>query len=217
MSPPILYSLRRCPYTMRARLAILLSKQTVILREIVLKNIPPQMLAVSKHARVPLLVFDDGTVIEESLDIMLWALAQNDPSDLLLSSQVDALPAMLALIDRNDNVFVPALEQYKAAARYHDTAQEHYLDQCQPFISHLEQRLDEHLFLMGMTPSLVDYALLPFVRQFSRVNHRGYLQSPHKNVRRWMNSHYEQPIFSKAMTPCPLWLDNQDIVLFGGQ
>jgi glutathione S-transferase len=109
MTLPILYSLRRCPYAMRARIGILLAKQPVMLRDIIMKNIPAEMIAVSPKATVPVLVLADSTVIDESLDIMLWALQQSDPSNLLVKESTDALPTMLNLIHRNDNEFVGAL------------------------------------------------------------------------------------------------------------
>ena len=215
MPPPILYSLRRCPYAMRARLGLLQAKQTVMLRDIVMKNIPPEMLAISPKGTVPVLVLEDSSVIDESIDIMIWALKQNDPNNLLYSEQPNTLPAILALIKRNDNEFVESLEKYKVAARYHDTAEVNYREQCELFICHLEQCLAEHGFLMGITPSLADYALLPFIRQFSRVDRKWYLQAHYPNIQRWLSTHYEDPLYSKAMKKYPQWLDNHEVILFG--
>ncbi len=119
MSLPILYSLRRCPYAMRARIALLLAKQPVLLRDVVMKNIPEELLAVSPKRTVPILLIEDSHVIDESVDIMIWALNQNDPNNLLIKSHPDAFPTMQTLINRNDNEFVESLEKYKTAARYH--------------------------------------------------------------------------------------------------
>lgn len=215
MTLPILYSLRRCPYAMRARIGILLAKQPVMLRDIIMKNIPAEMIAVSPKATVPVLVLADSTVIDESLDIMLWALQQSDPSNLLVKESTDALPTMLNLIHHNDNEFVESLEKYKVAARYHDIAEVFYRNQCEIFITDLEERLATNEFLMGDKPCLADYALLPFVRQFSRVDRKWYLHSPYSNIQRWLNTHYQNPLFSKAMKKYPQWLDNHESVLIG--
>lgn len=214
MPLPLIYSLRRCPYCMRARLGLLLAKQPVMLRDVVIKNLPTEMLTVSPKGTVPVLVLDDSSVIDESLDIMIWALNQNDPNNLLLSGQPNALPAMLTLINRNDNEFVFSLEKYKVAARYHDTTEGYYRQQCELFICHLEQRLTDQNFFMGNRPSLTDYALLPFIRQFSRVDRRWYLKAPYPNLQRWLGIHYQNPLYSKAMTKYPRWLDNHEDILF---
>ncbi|MEE1675807.1 glutathione S-transferase [Agarivorans aestuarii] len=224
---PILYSLQNCPYAMRARLAILLAEQAVYLRPIVMKNKPAEMLAVSPKATVPVLVLGDKQqglkqhssnvqVIDESLDIMLWALKRNDPQDLLYASQPDALAEMLQVIEQNDRQFKPDLECYKDAKRYHHEDLEACRLKCEPFVQHLEQRLTQHAFLMGEQPSLLDYALLPFVRQFSKVNRQLYLNGPYTHLQAWLNQHLQSRLFSKAMFKHPLWLDTQQNVLFGG-
>lgn len=215
MSLPILYSLRQCPYAMRARIGLLLARQTVLLRDIVMTNIPDEMLTVSPKGTVPVLLFDDATVIEESLDIMIWALNQNDPNNLLYKQQPDAYAEMLALIKRSDIEFVELLNKYKAAARYHDTNEVDCRQQCEGFITILEARLNQHEYLMGNIPGLADYAILPFIRQFSRVDRKWYLQSPYPKLQLWLEKHYQNPLFSKAMKKYPQWLDNKEVVLFG--
>lgn len=222
MSLPILYSLRQCPYAMRARMGLLLAKQSVILRDIVMKNIPTQMLAASPKGTVPVLVFNDSSVIDESLDIMLWALRQNDPNNLLYNHQPatldhDILKQMLVLISRNDNEFVDALKKYKAAARYHDNNIESARQQCEPFINDIEVLLTNHNYIMGDSLSLVDYAIMPFVRQFSRVDRKWYKHAPYPKLRCWLEKHYQAPVFAKAMTPYSQWLDSNAAVIFGSE
>ena len=214
MTLPILYSLRQCPYAMRARMGLLLAKQPVLLRDIVMKNIPADMLSVSAKGTVPVLLFEDSSVIDESLDIMIWALGVNDPANLLYRHEPDAFSLMLDLIKRNDTEFVDSLNKYKAAARYHDVNVVVCRQECESYISHLEQRLTEHEFLMGVTPSLADYAILPFIRQFSRVDRKWYLQSPYQNIQRWLEIHYQNPLFSRAMTKYSQWLDSKEDILF---
>ncbi len=220
---PILYSLQNCPYAMRARLAILLAQQTVMLRAIVMQNKPPEMLALSPKGTVPVLVLgsmnksmNKKTVIDESLDIMLWALKLNDPVNLLYSQDADALAEMLQIINDNDENFKPKLEQYKRAKRFHGNDEEQCRLLCEPFIQSLEHRLAQDEFLMSSTPSLLDYALLPFIRQFSRVNRQLYLHGPYTHLQRWLNHHLQSRLFSKAMSKYPLWLDNHEECIFGG-
>jgi len=213
---PILYSLQHCPYAMRARMGIFLAKQPVMLRAIVLKNKPDEMLKLSSKGTVPVLVIDQSTVIDESLDIMLWALAQSDPDNLLHKEKTNALPEMLSLISRFDNEFKECLEKYKCAKRYHETSITDDRKQCEIFILELEQCLTQHKFIMGETLSLVDYAILPFIRQFARVERQWYLQSPYPYLQRWLKAHLQSRIFSKAMTKFPLWLDSRESFLIGG-
>lgn len=218
MKLPILYSLQNCPYAMRARLAILLARQTVMLRAIVMQNKPAEMLALSPKGTVPVLVLESENkkyVIDESLEIMLWALNINDSENLLYSQDADALAEMLQIIYENDEQFKPKLEQYKRARRFHGNNEEHCRLLCEPFIQRLEYRLAQHEFLMGSTPSLLDYALLPFIRQFSRVNRQLYLQGPYAHLQRWLTHHLQSRLFSKAMLKYPLWLDNHEECIFG--
>jgi len=214
MSHPILYSLRQCPYAMRARLGLLLAQQSVILRDIVMTSIPDEMFAASAKGEVPVLVFDDGKVIDESLDIMLWALKENDPRNLLYSQNETMLSNMLALIERSDHEFVEALNKYKAASRYHDDNLDEYRQLCEPFIKNLEHKLTKHNFIMGEQASLVDYAILPFIRQFSRVDKKWYQQAPYPKLRAWLERHYQNPIFSKAMKKYPQWLETKEVIVF---
>lgn len=215
MSLPILYSLRQCPYAMRARIGILLAKQTVLLRDIVMTDIPKEMLMASPKGTVPVLLFENESVIDESIDIMIWALNQNDPDNLLYKDQANCYVDMLALIKKNDTEFVAALNKYKAASRYRDTNKEVCRQQCEYFISQLEERLNKHEYLIGDTVSLADYAILPFIRQFSRVDRKWYSQSPYPKLQRWLEKHYLNPLFSKAMKIQPQWTTNRALVFFG--
>ncbi|MDX2426049.1 MAG: glutathione S-transferase [Cycloclasticus sp.] len=226
MTLPILYSLQNCPYAMRARLAILLAGQAVRLRPITMGNKPTDMLAVSAKGTVPVLILKNRVdvnnenegkkhVIDESLDIMLWALTLNDPENLLYSKNPEFLKEMLAIIEENDKQFKPTLEQYKRARRYHKEDEEHCRQLCEPFIQQLEARLGQHEFLMGPTPSLLDYALLPFIRQFSRANRQAYLQGPYTHLQKWLNRQLQSRLYSTAMFKYPLWLDTHQDVIFG--
>jgi glutathione S-transferase len=202
---------------MRARLSLLLAEQTVRLRDIVLTDKPSEMLAASSKGTVPLLVFEQGKVIEESLDIMLWALHLNDPQNLLYADNPETLPLMLELINTNDNEFISQLKKYKCAARYKDDDEAYHRQHCEQFILHLEQRLTTHRYFMGDTLSLADYAILPFIRQFAKVDRKWYLSAPYPNLQRWLNQHLQSPLYTKALAKYPRWSqDNQD-TLFAAQ
>jgi glutathione S-transferase len=207
---PILYSLQNCPYAMRARLAILLAQQTVQIRAITMKDKPSEMLLASPKGTVPVLVIENGDetqVIDESLDVMLWALNCDDPENLLYSHNPKALQEMLKVIEENDTEFKPNLEKYKRAKRFHGEDEEACRLECESFVQGLEQRLSQHEFLMSSTPSLLDFALLPFIRQFSRVNKPMFAHERYDNLRRWLSYHLQSRLFSKAMFKYPLWLD----------
>jgi glutathione S-transferase len=214
---PVLYSLQHCPYAIRARLGILLAEQTVYLRAIDLKDKPEDMLKVSPTGTVPLLILDQSIVIDESLEIMVWALGNNDPDNLLGSDVTTDLPNMLSIINKYDNEFKDWLEKYKCAKRYHETNKDYFRQQCELFIAELEQRLTSDDFFMGEKASLVDYAIMPFIRQFARVERQWYLQSPYPKVRQWLNKHLQSSLFSKTMTKYPLWLENHESYLMGGK
>lgn len=225
---PVLYSLRNCPYAMRARIAIFKSKQAVLLRDVVLTNKPQEMLIASPKGTVPVLVLANGTVIDESLAVMLWTLTETDP-DNLMHSDVDGsindkadsvLAEMLTLIDEFDHDFKACLDKYKCAKRYQrGNSLEDSIEQCRAacevYIQQLEHRLTEHAFLMSDKESLADIALLPFIRQFAKVERQWYLQSPYSKVRQWLNHYLQSPMFTKVMAKYPLWLDNYDVVIFG--
>ncbi|GAA0821967.1 glutathione S-transferase [Colwellia asteriadis] len=220
-SLPVLYSLRNCPYAMRARMAIFKTKQIIQLRDIVLSNKPSEMIAASTKATVPVLVLADGSVIDESLAIMLWALQQSDPNDLLhqkshnTANNKNTLTAMLVLIAEFDTDFKSCLEQYKCAKRYQEDNVVECRIACEQYLQRLEQRLTQHPFLMSDKESLTDIALMPFIRQFARVERQWYLQSPYPKVRQWLNNYLQSPMFTKVMAKYPLWLDNHEVVLFG--
>ena len=222
---PILYSLQHCPYAMRARLGILLAQQSVLIRAVVTKNKAAEMLAVSPKGTVPVLIIDHAewpeeehykaTIIDESIDIMLWALKLNDPQNLLRAEDSNNLDAMLKLIWRNDKEFKPNLEVYKLARRFHKQSELADRKLCEDFVAELEKKLESGHYLMGDHPTLADYALLPFIRQFARVDRKWYLQSPYPRLRDWLNRHLQMPLFTKAMAKYPLWLDSHESFLLG--
>lgn len=210
-SLPLLYSFRRCPYAMRARLGILFAKQQVELREIVLKNKPPQMLAISLKGTVPVLQLTDGKVIEESREIMEWALEQKDPQGLL---DTEVLSQANALIDKNDNEFKHWLDRYKYADRHLEMTQEEYRLQGEEFLQVLEKLLTENSYLLGDKVTIADIGIMPFVRQFAHVDRDVFYSMPYPNLQRWLKHWLEHPIFLQVMSKYQPWQEEDEVVVF---
>ena len=210
---PILYSLQNCPYAMRARLALLLSEQPIIIRAIKLQNKPQCMLDASPKGEVPVLVLSKGTqpqlIIDESMDIMLWALAQNDPRDLLHKNDATQRE-VIELIRRADDEFKHPLEQYRAAKRYHRDSEVQWRQQCEVFIQALEIRISQQGFFVGNKASLADFALIPFMRQFGRVDRKWFAQTPYPNLKSWLAAQLQSQLYATMMTKHPLWYTGAD-------
>ena len=210
-SYPCLYSFRRCPYAMRARLGILFAELQVELREITLKNKPPQMLAISPKGTVPVLQLLDGTVIEESREIMTWALAQRDSQGLL---NAETLLEANALIDKNDNEFKYWLDRYKYADRHLEMSQTEYRQQGEVFLQLLEELLTENSYLLGESITIADIGIMPFVRQFAHVNRDVFYDLPYPNLQHWLQDWLSHPLFLQAMTKFHPWQEKDDVVVF---
>lgn len=213
---PIFYSFRRCPYAMRARLALSASGQQCVLREIVLRDKPKEMRAVSAKATVPVLVLPDGSVLEESLDIMLWALEKHDPQQWL-SPETGSLEDMKKVLARNDGDFKYHLDRYKYATRYKPEADPIYhRDEGAVFLNFLEERLARHRQLFGDKPALADFALFPFVRQFANTDRDWFDNQPLPYLHKWLSDHLASDLFSAIMTKWSVWTPDATEVLFPG-
>lgn len=213
MSLPILYSFRRCPYAMRARLALKYAAIPVELREVALRSKPAEMLAISPKATVPVLQLPGGEVIEQSLDIMRWALAQNDPEQWLpddaQSSEVEQLIAI------NDAPFKAMLDRYKYAGRYPEHPAAHYRDNGIALqIAPLDERLLKTSYLTGERISLADMALFPFVRQFAHVDREWFDASPYLAVNAWMQRMLESELFNAVMHKFEPWQAGDEALIF---
>ncbi|RRJ83507.1 glutathione S-transferase [Aestuariirhabdus litorea] len=209
---PILYSFRRCPYAMRARLALAASGQAVELREVVLRDKPEALRVISPKATVPVLQLADGRVLEESLDIMRWALGCSDPEGWLpepmRASEVDGL------IARNDREFKPWLDRYKYADRYPERSASDYRAEGERFLTGLEQRLSARAALAGAGWGLADAAILPFVRQFALVDRPWFDQAPYPALRHWLDQGIASRRFQSIMTKYPPWREGDAPTLF---
>jgi len=191
---PVLYSFRRCPYAMRARLALSYGEICCEIREILLRDKPEEMLALSPKATVPVLQLIDGTVLDESFDIMLWALSQHDPDHWLEKSD-QALP----LIKENDGPFKAALDRYKYSSRHPEQPAEEYRAEGEKFLKQLDERLNNHAFLLGERMGLADMAIFPFIRQFAGVDRSWFEASPYDNLKNWLNHHLNSALFQEIM------------------
>jgi glutathione S-transferase len=189
-----LYSFRRCPYAMRARMALRYSNVPVEIVEVSLKAKPAEMLAISPKGTVPVLDAG-GRVIDESLEIMRWALAQNDPQDWLL----DGDSRIAELIEANDQGFKVHLNRYKYAERYPEQPMEIYRAEGALYLQRLEELLEGREYLLGDHPSLADIALLPFVRQFAHVDREWFAQTPYVRLQAWLQRFLESELFTSIM------------------
>lgn len=204
---PILYSFRRCPYAIRARLALLQACTPVELREVDLKHKPAELLACSAAATVPVLDLGGGQVLTQSLDIMRWALAQHDPAGWLHAGEDGAdTPTNAALVRANDSTFKAALDRYKYAERHPARPQAAYRDEAlASLVAPLEARLLLAPFLGGTQPCLADAAVFPFVRQFAAVQPLWWAAAPWPATRRWLAHWQNSPLFAVCMVKQAVW------------
>ncbi|MED5509865.1 MAG: glutathione S-transferase [Pseudomonadota bacterium] len=209
-----LYSFRRCPYAMRARLAIAQSGIQCELREVVLKDKPQQLIELSPKATVPVLLTADDKVIDESIDIAFWALAQHDPDNWYQSLTSEQHEQMLALIENNDGEFKYFLDRYKYADRYPEQDERFYREQGEKTLTRLEQLLTEHDCLLRDSWTLADIALLPFIRQFAFVDKAWFDSSPYPRVRAWLEAFLESDLFRSVMKKYPQWQQGDEPVVF---
>ena len=207
---PILYSFRRCPYAIRARMAIAYAGVAVELREVVLSNKPEEMLALSDKGTVPVLQLTDQ-VLDESLDIIHWALAQSDP-DHWIAPHLTA--GMQQLIERNDGEFKFYLDRYKYWNRFPEQTQSQYRRRAEDFIAQLEKLLCASKFLLRDEICLADITIFPFVRQFAFVDRPWFDASPYPRVRQWLEDFLKSPRFLQSMGKQPRWQPGDPSRLF---
>ena len=194
---PILYSFRRCPYAMRARLALYVSGVRCELREVKLGAKPGSMLAASPKGTVPVLQLPDGIVIDESLDIMRWALSRHDPEQWLDGEDS-------ALVAGNDGTFKHHLDRYKYPERHGEDSATHRAAAL-VFLRELDARLARNTQLCGPARSLTDAAILPFVRQFAAVDQTWFDALPLPHLQAWLNGHVTSALFQAIMMRVAPW------------
>ncbi|MCI5060492.1 MAG: glutathione S-transferase [Alphaproteobacteria bacterium] len=194
-SRPFLYSFRRCPYAMRARMGLLLAGIQCEVQEVILRDKPAHMLEISPKGTVPVLQTVDGKVIDESLDIMFWALKQNDPDNILKCDIGQAKQ----LITQNDGEFKAALDRYKYPNRYPDEDCSGARDKGRNFLEELEGLLSCQQQLMADHVSLADIAIFPFVRQFANTNREWFDQLDMPHLQKWLEAHLSSDLFTRIM------------------
>lgn len=209
----VLYSFRRCPYAMRGRMALMVSGVEVELREVVLRNKPAAMLEASPKATVPVLICNDGTIVDESFDVMLWALEQNDPDQWLAPLEEDKA-AMLALIAENDGPFKHNLDRYKYATRYEDVDGTEYRAMGVAFLEKLNDRLASRAYLFGERLALADFAIMPFIRQFRVADAAWFDAQDWPHLHRWLAELMTGPLFSAVMAKYAPWTPEDAGVVF---
>jgi glutathione S-transferase len=197
---PTLYSFRRCPFAMRAHMALVYSGIQLELREVKLSDMPESMLQLSPKATVPVLVLADGQVIDESLEVMLWSLSQSDPDQWL-----DIDETSQQLIRRSDEEFKPLLDCYKYADRHPQLTPLEHRARAEIFLGELNQLLGRHSFLSDDQCRLTDMAIFPFIRQFAGVDAAWFENSQYSSVRRWLKGLLGSDLFQRIMKKRPFW------------
>lgn len=213
MSLPVLYSFRRCPYAMRARMAVAVSQQVCELREVVLAHKPAELLQASPKGTVPVLVLTDGTVIEQSLDIMVWALQAHDPEHWLPDTDA-AWARTHAWIAENDGPFKQALDRYKYPHRFGLPDGLAHRAEGAAFLQSLNTPLSTQPYLAGPRFGLADAALAPFVRQFAHTDALWFSQQPWPALQAWLTQFEQSPPYLCVMDKLPAWESGQAAVTF---
>jgi glutathione S-transferase len=206
---PVLYSFRRCPYAIRARMALAVAGITVELREVLLRDKPVALLEASAKGTVPVLVLADGRVIDESLAVMDWALKQQDPA-----GWADTSADTEWLINHCDGAFKGWLDKYKYADRHPEHSPEHYREQAEVFLAELEQRLGTQAWLGGHQAARADVAVFPFVRQFVGVDPAWWQEATYPKLRCWLDHWLVSEAFTAVMAKYPRWQAGAPGVLF---
>lgn len=201
-SPPILYSFRRCPYAMRARMALAYAGIVCEHREIELRNKPDAMFIASPKGTVPVLVLPSGEVLDESLSIMHWALAQADPQHWLRPTTVRSEQAWLT---DNDEPFKALLDKYKYADRHPAQSAEDYREQALPHLVMIDSALQRAKWLHGERMGICDIALFPFVRQFAMVDAKWFSQCTLAALKNWLDVLMDLPLFVAVMEKYKPW------------
>ncbi|MBT7438240.1 MAG: glutathione S-transferase [Cellvibrionales bacterium] len=193
---PILYSFRRCPFAIRARMALFYSGINVEIKEVLLKDKPLMMLSLSPKGTVPVLISSDGIVLDESYQIMLWAINISDPDHWYpscMSKEIDDL------VYKNDHEFKSTLDKYKYSDRHPENSKTYYRTQGEYFLIFLEEKLKSNNYLLGDKVSLADIAIFPFIRQFAFVDIDWFESSRYIKLREWLSTILASKMFNIVM------------------
>ncbi|MBL4801342.1 MAG: glutathione S-transferase [Emcibacter sp.] len=206
---PILYSFRRCPYAMRARLGLHYANITCELREVRLRDKPTEMRTLSPKATVPVLQLTDGQVIDESYDIIKWAIQQNDPDGWhKFADQTNIL------VTENDGSFKSALDRYKYSSRFPEQSPEFYRAQGEVFLKKLDDILRSSDFLLANRQTMADIALFPFIRQFAHVDRDWFYAAPFPHLQKWLLQYLDSDMFKSVMKKYSPWHEGDHTIYF---
>ena len=208
---PILYSFRRCPYAMRARMAIHISGQRCELREVLLRDKPPSMLEYSAKGTVPVLILQDGKVIDESLDVIDWALNLNDPDNWQRSKDTKKTKELIKI---NDGEFKYHLDRYKYSKRYDNEDPEFHRKKCLKFIESINNELNNSEYIFDDNISYADIVLLPFIRQFRIADIEWFDSLPYDNLKKWLSSFLGSSLLNSIMKKYDLWKEGDKSIVF---
>ena len=207
MKNDILYSFRRCPYAIRVRCALLICEIKVEIREIDLKNKPLDFLNKSKTKTVPILIKKNNEVIEESLEIILWALSESKKEKIKLNYFPDnKKEEIFEIINENDNEFKYHLDRFKYATRYQNSNEEFHFSKAIIFIKRWNKLLTKNKYFFGDNPTIADWSIWPFVRQFKiacESQKRTHYLKP--SIKNWLNSFENNIKFKSLMYKYELW------------
>jgi len=198
---------------MRARLALAVSGIQVEIREITLRDKPRAMLDLSPKGTVPVLITPDGTLVEESLDLMYWALRQSDPESWLVTAS-QQVTLTRQLIQQNDSEFKQYLDRYKYADRYPEHSEIYYRQQAEKTLVNLEKNLSTNGCLVSENITLADMAILPFIRQFALVDKDWFDSAPYPLLKVWIEKFLNSELFKSIMQKLSPWQDGDNIILF---
>ena len=208
---PILYSFRSCPYAMRARMAIHISGQKCELREVLLRDKPPSMLEYSAKGTVPVLILQDGKVIDESLDVIDWALNLNDPDNWQRSKDTKKTKELIKI---NDGEFKYHLDRYKYSKRYDNEDPEFHRKKCLKFIESINNELNNSEYIFDDNISYADIVLLPFIRQFRIADIEWFDSLPYDNLKKWLSSFLGSSLLNSIMKKYDLWKEGDKSIVF---
>ena len=208
---PILYSFRRCPYAMRARMAIHISGQKCQLREVLLRDKPSSMLEYSAKGTVPVLILQDGKVIDESLDVIDWALNLNDPDNWQRSKDTEKTKELIKI---NDGEFKYHLDRYKYSKRYDNEDPEFHRKRCLKFIESINNELNNSEYIFDDNISYADIVLLPFIRQYRIADIEWFDSLPYNNLKKWLSSFLDSYLLNSIMKKYDLWKEGDEVTIF---
>jgi len=208
---PILYSFRRCPYAIRARMVLSYMEVSVELREVLLNERPQSLYKISSKGTVPVLLLKDGKVLDESLDIMRWAIKQGEQK-----LYEDKLNEQNQLIKYNDTKFKYWLDKYKYHVRYLEHSREYYQRKCSKTLAEYDMRLRENAYLMGDRIGLADIAIFPFIRQCANVD-QNWFNNKYPNLNRWLEIWKQSRLFKSVMMKYNQWRLGDELLIVNFQ